>query len=153
MIRDRDGIYGDQFRRRVQGLGIKEILAAPRRATFAAFAAAASKSQLVVLVVSAFGGGSGASSARPTATRLRGRPGWSYPEQRRRRAAAAVRDGAAARARLPAPAIAATADAAGGPTAPQGRRQCGRGTYHPSFIGTESAGAGMEDLSVVERLE
>jgi putative transposase len=30
MIRDRDGIFGDQFRRRVQGLGIEEILTAPR---------------------------------------------------------------------------------------------------------------------------
>ena len=30
MIRDRDGIFGDQFRRRIQGLGIEEILAAPR---------------------------------------------------------------------------------------------------------------------------
>jgi transposase InsO family protein len=30
MIRDRDGIYGAQFRRRVQGLGIEEVLTAPR---------------------------------------------------------------------------------------------------------------------------
>jgi putative transposase len=30
MIRDRDGISGDQFRRRVQGLDIEEILTAPR---------------------------------------------------------------------------------------------------------------------------
>ena len=30
MIRDRDCIFGDQFRRRVQGLGIEEILTAPR---------------------------------------------------------------------------------------------------------------------------
>ncbi len=30
MIRDRDGIFGDQFRRRVQGLDIEEILTAPR---------------------------------------------------------------------------------------------------------------------------
>ena len=30
MIRDRDGIYGDYFRRRVQGLGIEEVLTAPR---------------------------------------------------------------------------------------------------------------------------
>jgi len=30
MIRDRDGIFGDQFRRRVQGLGIEELLTAPR---------------------------------------------------------------------------------------------------------------------------
>jgi transposase InsO family protein len=30
MIRDRDCIFGNQFRRRVQGLGIEEILTAPR---------------------------------------------------------------------------------------------------------------------------
>jgi putative transposase len=30
MIRDRDGIYGDHFRPRVQGLGIEEILTAPQ---------------------------------------------------------------------------------------------------------------------------
>jgi transposase InsO family protein len=30
MIRDRDGIYGDRFRRRVQGLGIEEVLTAPQ---------------------------------------------------------------------------------------------------------------------------
>jgi transposase InsO family protein len=30
MIRDRDGIYGDQFRRRVQGIGIEEVLTAPQ---------------------------------------------------------------------------------------------------------------------------
>jgi transposase InsO family protein len=30
MIRDRDCIFGDQFRRRVQGLGINEVLTAPR---------------------------------------------------------------------------------------------------------------------------
>ena len=30
MIRDRDGIYGDQFRRRVEGIGIEEVLTAPR---------------------------------------------------------------------------------------------------------------------------
>jgi hypothetical protein len=30
MIRDRDGIYGDQFRRRVEGMGIEEVLTAPR---------------------------------------------------------------------------------------------------------------------------
>ena len=30
MIRDRDGIYGDQFCRRVEGLGIEEVLTAPR---------------------------------------------------------------------------------------------------------------------------
>jgi len=30
VIRDRDGIYGDQFRRRVRGLGIQEVLTAPR---------------------------------------------------------------------------------------------------------------------------
>ena len=29
MIRDRDGIYGDQFRRRVEGMGIEEVLTAP----------------------------------------------------------------------------------------------------------------------------
>jgi len=29
MIRDRDGIFGDQFRRRVQGIGIEEIITAP----------------------------------------------------------------------------------------------------------------------------
>ena len=29
-LRDRDGIYGDEFRRRVKGIGIAEILAAPR---------------------------------------------------------------------------------------------------------------------------
>jgi putative transposase len=30
MIRDRDSIFGDQFRRRVEGLGIKESLTAPQ---------------------------------------------------------------------------------------------------------------------------
>jgi putative transposase len=30
MIRDRDGIYGDHFRRRVHGLGTEELLTAPR---------------------------------------------------------------------------------------------------------------------------
>jgi transposase InsO family protein len=30
LLRDRDGIYGDVFRRRVQGIGIAEVLAAPR---------------------------------------------------------------------------------------------------------------------------
>ncbi len=30
MIRDRDGIYGEQFRRRVEGIGIEEVLTAPR---------------------------------------------------------------------------------------------------------------------------
>ena len=30
LLRDRDGIYGDEFRRRVKGIGIAEILAAPR---------------------------------------------------------------------------------------------------------------------------
>ena len=30
MIRDRDGIYGDQFCRRVEGLGVEEVLTAPR---------------------------------------------------------------------------------------------------------------------------
>jgi transposase InsO family protein len=30
IIRDRDCIFGDQFRRRIQGLGIEEILTAPR---------------------------------------------------------------------------------------------------------------------------
>jgi putative transposase len=30
MIRDRDGIYGGQFRRRVEGIGIEEVLTAPR---------------------------------------------------------------------------------------------------------------------------
>jgi transposase InsO family protein len=30
MVRDRDGIYGDQFRRRVSGIGIDEVLTAPR---------------------------------------------------------------------------------------------------------------------------
>jgi transposase InsO family protein len=30
MIRDRDGIYGEQFRRRVAGMGIDEVLTAPR---------------------------------------------------------------------------------------------------------------------------
>jgi hypothetical protein len=30
MIRDRDGIYGDYFRRRVQGLGIEQVVTAPR---------------------------------------------------------------------------------------------------------------------------
>lgn len=28
MIRDRDGIYGDHFRRRARGFGIKEVLTA-----------------------------------------------------------------------------------------------------------------------------
>jgi transposase InsO family protein len=30
MVHDRDGIYGDQFRRRVSGIGINEVLTAPR---------------------------------------------------------------------------------------------------------------------------
>ena len=30
MIRDRDGIFGDQFRRRVEGIGIEEVLTAPQ---------------------------------------------------------------------------------------------------------------------------
>jgi putative transposase len=30
IVRDRDGIYGDQFRRRVEGIGIDEVLTAPR---------------------------------------------------------------------------------------------------------------------------
>jgi hypothetical protein len=30
MIRDRDGIYGEQFRRRVEGIGIEQVLTAPR---------------------------------------------------------------------------------------------------------------------------
>src|SRR5881409_2954444 len=30
LIRDRDGIYGDHFRNRVQGMGIAEVLTAPR---------------------------------------------------------------------------------------------------------------------------
>jgi putative transposase len=30
MIRDRDGIYGEQFRHRVEGIGIEEVLTAPR---------------------------------------------------------------------------------------------------------------------------
>ena len=30
MIRDRDGIYGEQYRRRVEGIGIEEVLTAPR---------------------------------------------------------------------------------------------------------------------------
>jgi putative transposase len=30
VVRDRDGIYGDQFRRRVSGIGINEVLTAPR---------------------------------------------------------------------------------------------------------------------------
>jgi hypothetical protein len=30
MLRDRDGIYGDQFQHRVEGMGIEEVLAAPR---------------------------------------------------------------------------------------------------------------------------
>jgi hypothetical protein len=30
MVRDRDGIYGDSFRSRVEGMGIEEILIAPR---------------------------------------------------------------------------------------------------------------------------
>jgi hypothetical protein len=30
MVRDRDGICGEQFRRRVAGVGIEEVLAAPR---------------------------------------------------------------------------------------------------------------------------
>ena len=30
MIRDRDGIYGDQFRRRVNALGTNEVLTAPQ---------------------------------------------------------------------------------------------------------------------------
>jgi hypothetical protein len=29
MIRDRDGIYGEQFRRRVEGIGTDEVLTAP----------------------------------------------------------------------------------------------------------------------------
>src|SRR5262249_48015292 len=30
LLRDRDSIYGDEFRRRVQAIGIAEVLAAPR---------------------------------------------------------------------------------------------------------------------------
>jgi len=30
LLRDRDGIYGHEFRRRVQGMGVAEVLAAPR---------------------------------------------------------------------------------------------------------------------------
>ncbi len=30
LIRDRDGVYGDQFRSRVQGMGIEEVLTAPQ---------------------------------------------------------------------------------------------------------------------------
>ena len=30
MMRDRDGIYGDYFRRRVESFGIEEVLSAPR---------------------------------------------------------------------------------------------------------------------------
>src|SRR5207237_2840995 len=30
LLRDRDGIYGDEFRRRVKGIGIAEVLTAPR---------------------------------------------------------------------------------------------------------------------------
>src|SRR5450759_5446556 len=30
MVRDRDGIYGEQFRRRIEGIGIEEVLTAPR---------------------------------------------------------------------------------------------------------------------------
>src|SRR5690242_16012037 len=30
MVRDRDGIYGDSFTSRVEGMGIEEILIAPR---------------------------------------------------------------------------------------------------------------------------
>jgi transposase InsO family protein len=30
MIRDRDGIYGEQFRRRIEGIGIDEVLTAPQ---------------------------------------------------------------------------------------------------------------------------
>ena len=30
LLRDRDGIYGDEFRRRVKGMGFAEVLTAPR---------------------------------------------------------------------------------------------------------------------------
>jgi len=30
MVRDRDGIYGEQFRRRIEGIGIEEVLTAPQ---------------------------------------------------------------------------------------------------------------------------
>jgi putative transposase len=30
LLRDRDSVYGDYFRRRVRGLGLKEVLSAPR---------------------------------------------------------------------------------------------------------------------------
>ena len=30
LVRDRDGIYGEYFQKRVQGMGIREILTAPR---------------------------------------------------------------------------------------------------------------------------
>jgi len=30
LVRNRDGIYGDQFRRRIRGVGIDEVLTAPR---------------------------------------------------------------------------------------------------------------------------
>ena len=30
LLRDRDGVYGSQFRRRAQSLGIEEVVIAPR---------------------------------------------------------------------------------------------------------------------------
>ncbi|MFZ0286983.1 MAG: integrase core domain-containing protein [Terriglobales bacterium] len=38
MIRDRDAVYGNEFRHRVQSLGIKEIIIAPRSSWRNAFA-------------------------------------------------------------------------------------------------------------------
>ena len=38
LLRDRDGIYGDEFRERVEGMGVKEVLTAPRSPWQNAFA-------------------------------------------------------------------------------------------------------------------
>ena len=38
LLRDRDGIYGDEFRDRVEGMGVKEVLTAPRSPWQNAFA-------------------------------------------------------------------------------------------------------------------
>ena len=38
LLRDRDGIYGDEFRERVDGMGVKEVLTAPRSPWQNAFA-------------------------------------------------------------------------------------------------------------------
>ena len=38
LLRDRDGIYGDEFRKRIEGMGVQEVLTAPRSPWQNAFA-------------------------------------------------------------------------------------------------------------------